>query len=187
MLFDAFDENDLFSVNAFSALEDRIRDEDKILFQSIMEKYREYMKILEPLKKEPRYAVQGDISNCNLYLTANGDLGIFDFNRCGDCDAVMQGVFEARLVDYLKEHTKADEDDYFTAFLEGYQENCPLSDMQKNMLPYLYAIISAFWSADIIWNDNSLKNEVKKGNHASVHKWLEVIYGRLKSRQDKVM
>lgn len=86
-------------------------------------------------------------------------------------------------MDYPKEHTKADEYDYFTAFLEGYQENCP----QKNMLPYLCAIISAFWSADIIWNDNSLKNEVKKGNCASVHKWLEVIYGRLKSRQDKVM
>lgn len=48
---------------------------------------------------------------------------MFDFNRCGDCDAVMQGVFEARLMDYPKEHTKADEYDYFTAFLEGYQEN----------------------------------------------------------------
>lgn len=191
VLFDAFDENDLFSVNAFYALKDQIRDEDKTLFQSIMEKYREYMKILEPLKKEPRYAVQGDISICNLYLTANGDLGIFDFNRCGDnylfCDAVMQGVFEARLMDYPKEHTKADEDDYFTAFLEGYQENCPFSDEQKNRLPYLCAIISAFWSADMIWNDDSLKNKVKKGNHAAVHKWLEVIYERIKPRQDKVM
>lgn len=57
MLFDAFDENDLFSVNAFSVLKDQIQDEDKTLFQSIMEKYREYMKILEPLKKELRDAV----------------------------------------------------------------------------------------------------------------------------------
>lgn len=57
VLFDAFDENDLFLVNAFSVLKDQIQDEDKTLFQSIMEKYREYMKILEPLKKELRDAV----------------------------------------------------------------------------------------------------------------------------------
>lgn len=191
VLFDAFDENDLFSVHAFSALEDQIQDEDKYLFQSIMEKYREYMKNLEPLKKEPRYAVQGDISNCNLYLTANGDVGLFDFNRCGDnslyCDAVMQGVFEARLMDYPEEHTKADESVYLTAFLEGYQEIRPFTDVQKNMFPYLQAIISAFWSADIIWNNNSLKNEVKKGNHTAVRKWLEVIYERIKLSQDKVI
>lgn len=64
---------------------------------------------------------------------------------------------------------------------------CPFSDEQKNRLPYLCAIISAFWSADMIWNDDSLKNKVKKGNHAAVHKWLEVIYERIKPRQDKVM
>lgn len=39
----------------------------------------------------------------------------------------------------------------------------------------------------MIWNDDSLKNKVKKGNHAAVHKWLEVIYERIKPRQDKVM
>ena len=39
----------------------------------------------------------------NLYQAASGEIGVFDFNRCGDnnlfCDAVMQAVFEARLMD----------------------------------------------------------------------------------------
>ena len=64
------------------------------------------MNILSPLKECKKYAVQGDISNCNLYQNASEEIGVFDFNRSGDnilfCDAVMQAVFEARLMDYPK-------------------------------------------------------------------------------------
>lgn len=96
--------NELFNFEAFRSVEPALGEDEEILFHKIIRKYNAYMDVLAPLKKEPKYAVQGDISNCNLYRDRSGKIGIFDFNRCGDnhlfCDLVMQAVFEARLIDY---------------------------------------------------------------------------------------
>lgn len=70
-------------------MESTLENENKVLFDKIVNKYNAYMEILSPLKKYPR-AVQGDISECNLYLTSFGELGIFDFNRCGDTENVRR-------------------------------------------------------------------------------------------------
>ena len=51
-----------------------IISEDKELFEKIVNNYNVYIEILSPLKKYPRYAVQGDISDCNLYSTCLGDV-----------------------------------------------------------------------------------------------------------------
>lgn len=104
VLFDPFEPNDLFDVEHFMSIGSSLSGEALALHWDIIELYQEHMNALEPLKQHPRYAVQGDISDCNLYRSEAGELGIFDFNRSGDnnlyCDAIMQAVFEARLMDY---------------------------------------------------------------------------------------
>lgn len=110
-------------------------------------------------------------------------MGVFDFNRCGDnnlyCDAVMQSLFVSRLMDYPKGYEGRHEYKILPAFLKGYESERPFSDVHKRTFPYLYAIINAFWSADIKWNEDSLIKELKKGNGKAVYKWLREILRRL--------
>lgn len=183
VLFDPFKENDLFSFEEFKSVYNGVGESDRALHQRISDKYSEYMKILSPLKNEPRYAVQSDISNCNLYKAENGDIGVFDFNNCGNnnlyCDAVMQSVFEARLMDYSEEYSDNSEAAILPAFLKGYRSERPFSEEQKKMFPYLYAIIDAFWNMDIIYDDNSLLNAYERKDFTSVHNHLERIWNRI--------
>ncbi len=183
VLFNPFKENDLFSFRHFNTMSNGLPEREQIVFHKIVKKYNDYMEILSPLKSGPCYAVQGDISNCNMYQLQNGCLGIFDFNRCGDnnlyCDAVMQAVFESRLMDYPVNYTEKDKDILLSVFLEGYQSERPFNNTQKEMFPYLYAVINAFWSVDIIWDDKSLLKEYNRKNYDAVHKWLEEIWKRL--------
>jgi len=43
----------------------------------------------------------------------------------------------------------------------------------------LYAVINAFWSADIIWNDNSLRHSVEAGDNESSSAWMKEIDRRI--------
>ncbi len=186
VLFDPFAHNDLFAFDAFSALADALAGEERALFDRITAQYDAYMAVLAPLREYPRYAVQGDISDCNLYLTPEGAVGIFDFNRSGDnilfCDAVMQALFEARLMDYPENRDDAYEAKILTAFLEGYCAERPFSEQEQEWYPYLYAIIDAFWSFDLRWREDSLINAHEAGDRASVRRWLETVQQRLEQR-----
>lgn len=183
VLFDPFTRNDLFAFTEFKLAGENLADDCLPLYQKILDKYSEYMQILSPLQDEPRFAVQGDISICNLYQLNDGNLGIFDFNRCGDnnlyCDAVMQAVFEARLMDYPQGYGEEYSDKILLSFLSGYQSERPFSSSQQKLFPYLYSIIDAFWASDIVWDDNSLLKEYERKNTTAVHKWLEEILKRL--------
>lgn len=183
VLFDPFAHNDLFAFDAFMSLEHVLEGDDKALFDRIVGTYHTYMEVLAPLRKQPQYAVQGDISDCNLYLTHQGEVGIFDFNRAGDnilfCDAVMQAIFEARLMNY-PENKEADfEAKILASFLDGYCSVRSFSKEERQWYPYLYAIIDAFWSADILWNEDSLLNAQKAGDSERVRRWLSTIWERL--------
>lgn len=183
VLFNPFDYNELFDFQTFKSLGLTLENENKLLFDKIVNKYNKYIEILSPLKKQPQYAVQGDISNCNLYRSRFGEIGIFDFNRCGDsilfCDVIMQAVFEARLMDYPEDKEKDFESKILKSFLEGYLSVRSFSKEQQYLYPYLYAIIDAFWSSDIRWNKNSLLTAYKNGDIEGIHKWLLTIYERL--------
>ncbi len=183
VLFDPFKHNDLFAFDAFLSLEHSLTGKAKALFNLIIEKYNTYMEILVPLTQRRKYAVQGDISDCNLYLADDGDVGIFDFNRCGDnilfCDAVMQGVFEARLMDYPENKGENFEAKILSSFWKGYCSVRNFTEEEKQFYPYLRTIIEAFWSSDIRWDENSLLNEHKAGNSDAVMHWLEIIWKRL--------
>ncbi|MCM1114319.1 MAG: hypothetical protein NC397_02350 [Clostridium sp.] len=183
VLFDPFENNELFDFKTFISLGETFENDERVLFDKIVSKYNDYMEILSPLKQQSRYAVQGDISNCNLYHTDLGEIGIFDFNRAGDnelfCDAVMQAVFEARLMDYPEDKEDNFEPKILISFLEGYNSVRSFSKEQQYWYPYLYAIINAFWSSDIRWSENSLLNAHKNGKVESVRRWLLMILKRL--------
>lgn len=188
VLFDPFQKNDLFFFDTFETMSHSFQGDTYTLSQNIIKKYQEYMEVLSPLRTEPRYAVQGDVSDCNLYQTPQGDIGLYDFNRCGDnnlyCDAVMQAVFEARLMDYPNSYGEDRESIIFSAFLEGYQSVRPFQELHKKLLPYLYTIIISFWGMDLVWSENSLQNELERGNMPAVQTWLQVIWQRISHLPD---
>jgi len=179
VIFNPFEHNDLFDFDAFASLSRCLMGEDKTLFDKITDKYNTYMEVLAPLRKYPQYAVQGDISECNLFLTDEGDIGIFDFNRAGDnilfCDAVMQAIFEARLMDYPENIDEDYEAKILASFWDGYCSVRILSREEQEWYPYLCAIIYAFWNFDM----DSLLNAHKAGNSDGVRQWLEIIWKRL--------
>lgn len=191
VLFDPFTENDLFKFPEFQAIGKELSGDSLALHRKIVQRYKDYMQVLSPLQAQPRYAVQGDLSDCNLYQLEDGSLGIFDFNRCGDnvlyCDAVMQAVFEARLMDYPEDCPAGYEDAILTAFLQGYQAERPFNDRQRGWFPYLYAIIRAFWAIDVVWRGDSLLNAHAKGDANAVHAWLETIWHRLSTLRTDVL
>lgn len=183
VLFNPFARNELFSFECFQEFGPHFQGEDAVRFARICDTYRRRMELLVPLRSRPQYAVQGDISDCNLFLTPDGRVGMFDFNNCGDsillCDAVMQGVFEARLMDYGHPLTEAYSNELFEHFMKGYQMERPLSAEERKWSSHLCAVISAFSLMDMIYQKNSLKNCIEAGDRGGVSVMLRAIEERI--------
>lgn len=183
VLFDPLKRNDLFSFEDFKLNKDFLVTLDEALYKSIVWEHAHVFQKVRIFENEPRYAVQGDISDCNLYQTVDGRIGIFDFNRCGDnvlyYDAIMQAIFEARLMDYPNEIAGKQEGIILSAFLKGYHQERPFTNEQREVFPYLYALVSAFWSSDMKWDENSLCHTVEAGDTETAHQWLKEIYSRI--------
>jgi Ser/Thr protein kinase RdoA (MazF antagonist) len=179
VLFDPFSENELFHVIDFMKLRHLIDDKNIGQFDRICKKYYRRMEALSPLQYKKKYAVQGDISDCNLFMTEAGDIGLFDFNNCGDavlfCDAIMQGVFLARLMDYDKDLTDEYSVTLFRSFLTGYCSVRPFTAIESKVIPHLYSIIDAFWAPQILYANNSLSKLVKANKILDVAELLEKI------------
>ncbi len=190
VLFNPFKRNDLMFVNEFIEAASGL---DKHIFggviEAIMGEYERRMARLEKLKDRPCYAVQGDISDCNLYMDADGELGLFDFNRCGDnilfCDAIMQAVFEARLMDYPESAGDGYEEAILNAFLRGYNAIRPFSDEERRLFSDLYAVIDAFWGMKLIHGENNFLELCRKGDEEELKAFLEDMRGCILA--DKVM
>ena len=56
----------------------------------------------------------------------------------------------------------------------------------KRFFTFLYAIISAFRSMDVKWNDDSLLHAAEKGDAEAVGKWLLTIRERLAGPDGKL-
>ena len=183
VLFDPLMRNDLFSTEDFTAYEPFLTALDDSLYRDILLRQEQLFSRLRTRENAPRFAVQGDISDCNLYRTAAGRLGIFDFNRCGDnvpfFDAVMQGVFEARLMDYPEDLGPDREQRVLTAFLRGYDRERPFTAEERALYPALYALIDAFWLGDIRWNEGSLWKCAEAGDREGAKAWMETIHRRI--------
>lgn len=188
VLFNPFSANDLFSYEDFLEVQSDLTSEDAAIRARIIDKYDYHMSALASIKDKPSYAVQGDISNNNLYLLDDGRVGVFDFNRCGDnnlyCDAIMQAVFEARFMDYAENLGEDRERVILPAFLRGYNEARPFTYEQRCAFPHLYAIIDAFWRADMIYGKDGLLSAHERGDGASVRRKLELIEARITAHNE---
>jgi len=185
VLFDPFAEwNDLFSYDMFAELKEKFPADDAPAFDEAEKLYKMHMDKLETLKNRPKYAIQGDISDCNLFIAADGTVGMFDFNRCGDavlfCDVIMQGVFESQLMDYDRELTPEYTDELFNAFLRGYESKRLITDDEKALIPHFCAIIYAFWLGNIRWGDESMTSLLEKGDIDGARKLLYRSLARLR-------
>ena len=199
VIFDPFEENDLFYASNYIALGDRLTGENLILHQKTVKEFWRIMKELEPLRMRARYAVQGDLSDCNCFYTPSGEVGFFDFNNAGDsvlfCDAVMQGLFVARLMDYPENRSFSDED-LVRAFFRGYCSERPFDAEDVGFYSHLRAVIEAFWADSIGWsNDNgwdsckpaSLYFLVEKGDMEAINRKLKDIYSKLTDKYQFVL
>ncbi|MBQ8921642.1 MAG: hypothetical protein IJ060_05715 [Oscillospiraceae bacterium] len=159
-LFDPLSRNDLFDVSAFSENKEQLRKIAPELYDEIEALAAERMQHAAVFRDASRFAVQGDISLCNLYETADGRLGVFDFNNSGDnvlyYDAVMQAVFEATLMDYAEADTPEREQNILAAFLSGYGSIRPFTEQQREAFPHLYALLTAFASGRMRYHADSL-------------------------------
>ena len=183
VLFDPLSDNDLFDRSVFMENIERLRAVDASLCAEIERLSQICLAEIAPLEDEGRFAVQGDISDCNLYRAKSGRLGLFDFNRAGDnvlfFDAAMQAVFEARLMDYPEAWQGGSERRVLPAFLRGYHRVRPFSTRQIRAWPFLYALVSAFWSLDMKWNEDSLRAALESSDIPAQRRWLEAIRARL--------
>lgn len=183
VLFDPMTKNDLFGYKEFISLEEKLCACEPDLYKIINDKYNQYMEIISEADNRPRYAVQGDISHCNTYMTGEGKLGVFDFNWCGDnnlfFDAIMQAFFEAQLMDYAESCAENHESLILSAFLNGYNKKRPFSESEKTLYPYLYAIISAFELGFIKYDEENLYKALENGDGRAVKNMLTEIYRRL--------
>ncbi|MBR5702568.1 MAG: hypothetical protein IKX47_08870 [Oscillospiraceae bacterium] len=182
VLFDPLGRNDLFRFSLFTDLGDFLRDTDAALYGEILRRHDLLRERIRVLEQAPRYAVQGDISDCNLYRTGDGRLGVFDFNNCGDnglfADAVMQAVFEARLMDY-PDDMEDRETRILEAFLRGYDRERPFTREERALYPGLYGLINAFWLSDLKWDEDSLEELVKAGDRETARARMEGILRKL--------
>lgn len=178
-LFDPLDRNDLFDISVFSDNKERLRAIDPFLYDEIEKITDSYLKRVSIFKDERRYAVQGDISLCNLYLTAEGKIGVFDFNNSGDnvlfYDAVMQAVFEATLMDYKDDASADREQEILSAFLNGYNSIRPFTDKQMEALPVFRALITAFENGRMSYHDGNLRELISSNRTEEILACMKTI------------
>ena len=164
VMFNPLLQNDLFDISVFSENKEILRAIEPSLYDEIESITDSHLRKIATFKKETQYAVQGDISLCNLYITATGEMGVFDYNNSGDnvlfYDAIMQAVFESRLMDYKDDYPEREQDILF-AFLNGYNSVRSFTDQQKEIYPYLYAVISAYWLGDMSYDEGNLKSLIE--------------------------
>ena len=176
VIFDFFAANDLFDVDEFRGLAGKLPEKEKERAVKLIHFADDIYAKLAPIRFRPRYAVQGDISDCNTYLTPDGNIGFFDYNCAGEnilfADAVMQGWFEAHLMDYGTELTDEMSDRIAREFFRGYREVRPFTDEETAVLPGMYALISAFAKGN---NRYAMTNAVKEQDAAKIDELLDIM------------
>ena len=187
VLFDALGENDLFS---FAMLEEQLTgmpDPLRGKAEDVLALCHDHQAALSPLAAYPRCATQGDLSDCNLYRTSDGEIGMFDFNNCGDAvplvDAIMQGIFVSRLMDYGQEPTEVFSLGLLRAYLEGYESIRPLTAQEKELARHMDALCAALWRFDLVFGDDSLKNLLVRGDMAGADVLLDELLRRAQWRR----
>lgn len=176
VIFDFFAANDLFDVDEFRGLAEKMPEKEKERAVRLIRFADDIYAKLENIRSRPRYAVQGDVSDCNTYLTPDGNVGFFDYNCAGEnilfADAVMQGWFEAHLMDYGTELTGEMSDGIAREFFRGYREVRQFTDEETAVLTEMYALISAFAKGNSRF---AMTDAVKEQDAAKIDAQLDIM------------
>ncbi|MGN0665227.1 MAG: hypothetical protein ACI4KF_01740 [Huintestinicola sp.] len=187
VMFNPLLRNELFDITVFSENKEILREIEPSLYDEIESITDSYLRKIEIFKEETQYAVQGDISLCNLYITVDGEMGVFDYNNCGDnvlfYDAIMQAVFESRLMDYKDDYPER-EQNILSEFLSGYDSVRPFTPLQKEMYPYLCAVISAYWLGDMSFDEGNLKSLIENEQTDTICRFMKNMRDRLIDLQE---
>lgn len=156
---------------------------DQLVYQDIENQYNKRLWALEKVKlKLPTYAVQGDFSINNMTINDRG-LGIFDYNIAGEealiCDAVIQGLFISREMDLQSNLKESDRPILFDCFMEVYQKNRQISQIERGIMNDIYAMADSFWFTPILFADTSFKKCVEAGDIHAVNHFMDAIWKQL--------
>lgn len=187
VIFNPLLPNELFDFSVFLENKKYLRAIDPSLYDEIESITDSYLKKIEIFKEETQYAVQGDISLCNLYITVDGEMGVFDYNNSGDnvlfYDVVMQAIFESRLMDYKDDYPER-EQNILSAFLNGYDSVRPFTVLQKEIYPYLCAVISTYWLGNICYDEGNLKRLIENKQADEIHQFMNNMRNNLIDLQE---
>ncbi|MDR0915842.1 MAG: hypothetical protein LBN02_01460 [Oscillospiraceae bacterium] len=167
-LFNAAGENDVSGYATFVELHNGGKL-DNALAEYIISRYTERLeRIRAAWAHLPTFAVQGDISVNNL-TWIDGELGVFDYNNGGDevlvSDMVLEGLLTAHEMDLADGLTDADRPALFTAFVDAYTRERPLSQTEIAVLNDVYAVAESMWFSKIVHADDSLEKLVERGEN----------------------
>lgn len=189
VLFNPLSENDLFfTPGEFCEITKNLGSEFNVIKEKILDEYRRRLEQLKPMEKYPGFAVQGDFSDCNMFMDGEGNLGLFDFNNCGDnilfADSVMQAYFISHLMEYSQELTEDFSAELFKSVLRGYNSVRPFSSEEMSLIPPLYAVINAFEGGNLYYNENSLKKVMENGDGERISFLLNRVMKRITEEFD---
>ena len=132
----------------------------KHLYEEMLEIYNRRLAIIKKVWTElPRAAVQGDIYSCNNIANRDGNLVVYDFNLAGDevligdiLQCWFRTVFDEKIEEDLEILSK---EKMWSEFIQAYQSERKLTDIEKKYLPDVYAILGVVYYSKILnyWMD----------------------------------
>lgn len=184
VIFDPLAENDLMDPEVFRELLPRLSEPQRRQGEATLHQREALMRSLAPLARRPRYAVQGDMSNCNLYRTPAGGLGCYDYNNCGNNtllgDMALEAYLVCRLLDDPAPANDASDRSRLALFVAAYDAVRPLSAKDRQLLRQIAALTEGFWPWVIRWEDGSLHAALERGDGAAVDAILAQMAARLR-------
>lgn len=142
--FGEYDENELSYLDFIQHVEDDGKFFDELTI--IKELYQQRRSKLESVwHLLPTGPVQGDFCPYNLLFKQEVISAVFDYNIAGDevliNECIGVGVFLAWRYNFDGPETP---EERYNTYINAYTSQRPLSDIEKEMLPHLFAIIRAF-------------------------------------------
>ena len=96
-------------------------------------------------------------------------------------DKVEQGNYK----DILKGNDYPErEQNILSAFLNGYDSVRPFTNLQKDIYPYLCAVISAYWLGDMSFDEGNLKSLIEKKQADAICQFMNNMRNRLIDLQE---
>ena len=76
------------------------------------------------------------------------------------------------------------EQNILSAFLNGYDSVRPFTNLQKDIYPYLCAVISAYWLGDMSFDEGNLKSLIEKKQADAICRFMNNMRNRLIDLQE---